>query len=326
MQDTIAKLLGEKRGILAADARMKGMGKRLEAVGVEPTPENALKFRSILFSAPGINEYIGGVIINDDTSRLMIEGAPVPEYIEEKGMYPIIKVDEGTEPFGQSEEVVTKGLEGLPERLKEYYGMGIVFSKWRGVITISDIYPTDAFLEENLGRMVSYAKMSQAAGIVPIVEPEVLLDGNHTTARCEQVETKVLKKLFEKLNAQGVDIKNLILKTSMVMPGKDSGVKAEPLEVANATIRTLKNSVPSEVTAIVFLSGGQSPDEATLNLNGIAKIKGDVPWLTSFSYERALQGEAITAWAGKDENAPLAQKIFVERARKVSLARQGLLQ
>jgi fructose-bisphosphate aldolase class I len=325
MQETIQKLLAPGKGILAADARMKSMGKRLESIGVAATPENALKFRGILFSTPGFSEYIGGVILNDDTLRSTLEGKPVPKLLEEMGVFPIIKVDEGTEPFGEGEEEVTKGLETLPDRLKEYSEMGIKVAKWRAVIKISDTFPSDSFLEENMGRMVKYAKLCQENGIVPIVEPEVLLNGNHTTTRCELIETKVHKLLFEKLKSEGVDLTGLILKPSMVLPGKDSGVKAEPLEVANATLRTLNNSVPPEVPAIVFLSGGQSPDEVTNNLNEIAKLKGNAPWQTSFSFERALQMEAMEAWLGKEENIKKTQDAFIERAKKVSLARQGLL-
>ncbi|KKR71280.1 MAG: Fructose-bisphosphate aldolase [Candidatus Woesebacteria bacterium GW2011_GWA2_40_7b] len=290
MQETIQKLLASGKGILAADARIKSMGKRLEAIGVEPTPENALKFRGILFATPGI-----------------------------------VKVDEGIEPFGEGEEEITKGLETLPQKLKEYSGMGLKATKWRGVIKISDIYPTEPFLEENFGRMIKYAKLCQDNAFVPIVEPEILLDGNHTTTRCEEVETKVLKILFEKLKSGGVDLTKLILKTSMVLPGKDSGVKAAPLEVANVTLRTLKAAVPSEVPGIIFLSGGQTPDQATDNLNEISKLKGDVPWQISFSYERALQEEAMTEWAGKDENIVKAQEAFYERVRNVSAAREGRL-
>jgi len=323
MQETIQKLLASGKGILAADARIKSMGKRLEAIGVEPTPENALKFRGILFATPGIGEFISGVILNDDTVCNSLENKPVPKFLEEKGITPIVKVDEGIEPFGEGEEEITKGLETLPQKLKEYSGMGLKATKWRGVIKISDIYPTEPFLEENFGRMIKYAKLCQENGFVPIIEPEILLDGNHTTTRCEEVETKVLKILFEKLKSGGVNLTKLILKTSMVLPGKDSGVKAAPLEVANVTLRTLKAAVPSEVPGIVFLSGGQTPDQATDNLNEISKLKGDVPWQISFSYERALQEEAMTWWAGKDENIAKAQEIFYERAKKVSVAREG---
>lgn len=325
MEETIKKIFADGKGILAADARIKGMSKRLEEVGVEGTPENALKFRGILFETFGINEFISGIILNDDTIRNSLNGESVPKNLEENGIIPIIKVDEGLDPFGEGQEEVTKGLDSLDVRLKEYFGMGAKVAKWRAVIKITDNYPSDPFLEENLGRMVKYAKLCQENEVVPIVEPEILLDGNHTTTRCELIETKVLQILFEKLKSGGVDITKLILKTSMVLPGKDSGVKAEPLEVANATLRTLKNSVPSEVPGIVFLSGGQTPDEAVNNLNKIVKLKGDVPWQLSFSYERALQGDALKVWKGLDENVSATQKVFFDRLVMVSKARKGEL-
>jgi len=199
------------------------------------------------------------------------------------------------------------------------------FSKWRGVIKISAIFPTNEFLNENLERMAKFAKISQDKNFVPVVEPEILLDGNHTTTRCEEISTKTWKTLFDKLKQNGVVLENLILKTSMVLPGKDSGVVAAPLEVGGATLRALKLGVPAEVPGILFLSGGQTPDEATANLNEINKLKGDAPWELSFSFARALQQEAMEKWAGKDENVAAAQAIFYGRAKKVSLARRGAL-
>jgi fructose-bisphosphate aldolase class I len=274
----------------------------------------------MLFTTPEIEKYLGGVILFDESVRQGLQ-----KMLEDRGIVPGIKVDGGLEPFNGTEEQATKGLDGLSNRLKEYSSLGLKFTKWRAAIKISDIFPTDAFLEENLGRMVEFAKISQAEGFVPIVEPEVLLDGNHTTTRCEEVETKVLKLLFEKLKSSGADITKLLLKTSMVLPGIESGVKAEPLEVANVTLRTLKNSVLREVPGIVFLSGGQTPDEATNNLNEIVKRKADSPWLISFSYSRALQEEALKEWSGEDENITLAQKVFLNRLEKVSKARNGQL-
>lgn len=262
----------------------------------------------------------------DETVRQSIEGKPFPQYLVERTIVPGIKVDGGLEPFNGTEEQITKGLEGLGDRLKEYSGIGLKFTKWRAAISISDIFPTDAFLEEDLRRMTEFAKVSQDNGFIPIVEPEILLDGNHTTTRCEEVETKVLKLLFDKLKTAGVDLTQVILKTSMVLPGKESGVKAEPLEVANATLRTLKNSVPPEIPGVVFLSGGQTPDEATNNLNEIVKLKGDAPWQLSFSFARALQEEAMAVWAGKDGNVAKAQEVFYARTKKVSQARKGELQ
>lgn len=320
MKDTAQKLVIAPRGILAADESTKTITKRFASLGLTSTPELNKKYREMLFTTFGVEEFISGVILYDETIR---QG--LGKILEEKRIIPGIKVDGGLEPFGEGEEEATKGLDGLETRLKEYFDMGARFTKWRGVFKISDICPTDSFLEENLGRMVKYARASQEAGLVPIVEPEVLLDGKHTTTRCEEIMTKVLKLLFKKLEAESIDLTSLILKTSMALPGKDSGVKAAPHEVAQVTVRTLTNSVPTNVAGIVFLSGGQSPDEATNNLNEIEKVANDASWPISFSYGRALQEEALKAWAGEDENIKAAQEAFFNRAKLVSLARRGEL-
>ena len=314
MKDTAQRLAASPKGILAADST-KGIIKRFESVGLTFTPELDRKYKETLLATSGLEEFISGVILNDTNIRQNI--------LMNRGIVLGIKVDGGLEPFGEGVEEITKGIDGLEQRLKEYLEMGAKFTKWRGVFRISDIYPTNAFLEENLGRIAEYAKISQGIGLIPIVEPEVLLDGNHTTIKCEEVETKVLKLLFEKLNASGVDLTSLILKTSMVLPGKDNGVKTASLEVAKATIRTLLNSVPQEVAGVVFLSGGQSPDEATVNLNEIEKNLDGLTFPVSFSFERALQEEALKIWRGLDENVKAAQEVFLNRARKVSLARRG---
>jgi len=320
MKDTAQRLVASPKGILAADESTKTITKRFLSIGLTSTPELNKKYREMLFTTDGIEQFISGVILYDETIR---QG--LGTILEEKGIISGIKVDGGLEPFGEGEEEATKGLEGLGERLKEYFSLGAKFTKWRGVFRISDIYPTDAFLEENLNRMVEFAKISQSTGLVPIVEPEILLDGNYTTTRCEETGGKVLKLLFDKLASQGVDLGSLLLKTSMVLPGNDSGVKAAPLEVAKATVRTLKNSVAPEVAGVVFLSGGQSPDEATDNLNEIEKNLDGLVLSLSFSFGRALQEEALKVWAGLDENVKLAQEAFINRARKVSLARNGEL-
>jgi len=325
MQETVQKLLAPGKGLLAADESTKTITKRFAALGLTSTPELNRKYREMLFSTTGIEEFLGGIIMFDETVRQSVEGKTFPQYLTGRGIIPGIKVDGGLEPFEGTEEQITKGLEGLGDKLKEYSGMGLDFTKWRAAFLITDIFPTDALLNEDLGRMAEFARISQDVGFVPIVEPEVLLDGNHTTTRCEEVETKVLKLLFEKLKAKGADLTQVILKTSMVLPGKESGVKAEPLEVANTTLRTLKNSVPPEVPGIVFLSGGQTPDEATNNLNEIVKLKADSPWQLSFSYARALQEEALSEWNGNNENIAKAQEIFYARAKKVSQARKGEL-
>jgi fructose-bisphosphate aldolase, class I len=320
MEEIIKKLLMPGKGLLAADESTHTIEKRFSALGIASTPELNQKYREMLFTTQGIEEYLGGVILFDESVKQNLH-----KILEERGIIPGIKVDGGIEDYNQTEEQITKGLEGLDARLKEYYSLGLKFTKWRAVVKISDIFPTNAFLEENLDRIVEYAKISMDNGFVPIVEPEILLDGNHTTTRCAEISVKVWQILFRKLMTAGVDLTKVLLKTSMVLPGKDSGIKAAPLEVAEATLRSMKESVPPQVAGIVFLSGGQSPDEATNNLNEIIKRKGDSPWPLSFSYSRALQEETMKVWAGKDENVESAQKIFLDRLIKVSKAREGKL-
>lgn len=326
MEETVQKLLASGKGILAADESTGTITKRFAAIGLTSTPELNRKYRQMLFTTQGIEQYLSGVIMFDETVRQKTDdGVPFSDYLTQKGIVPGIKVDGGLLPFNGTDEEVTKGLEGLPERLKEYAGMGLKFTKWRAAVAISDIFPTDAFLEEDLNRMTEFAKISQEGGFVPIVEPEVLIDGNHTTARCEEVETKVLKLLFEKLKVKEIDLTKLILKTSMVLPGKDSGVVAEPLEIANSTLRALRNSVPKEVPGIVFLSGGQHSWDAIENLDKIEDLSKSDPWKISFSYLRALQEEPRRVWAGKDANMDEAQGVFIGKLKEVSLARKGEL-
>jgi len=320
MQETVQKLLAMGRGILAADESTKTIDKRFAALGIESTSQSHKRYREMLFTTPDIEKYISGVILFEESVEQGLQ-----KILVDKGIVPGIKVDGGLTPFNETEEQVTKGLEGLEERVKKYAGLGLKFSKWRGVFKINDKYPSDAFYDENLGRMAKYAKISQGAGLVPIVEPEILLEGNHTTTRCSETIDETLTILFKKLAEMNVDITKLIVKTSMSLPGPDSGVKALPLEVAHSTLRALRKSVPSEVPGIVFLSGGQTPDEATNNLNEIVKLKEDAPWEISFSFSRALQEEAIAAWNGQDTNVTAAQGKFIERLEKVSNARYGKL-
>ena len=320
MQETVQKLLSMGRGILAADESTKTIDKRFAALGIESTSQSHKRYREMLFTTPDIEKYISGVILFEESVEQGLQ-----KILVDKGIVPGIKVDGGLTPFNETEEQVTKGLEGLEERVKKYAGLGLKFSKWRGVFKINDKYPSDAFYDENLGRMAKYAKISQGAGLVPIVEPEILLEGNHTTTRCSETIDETLTILFKKLAEMNVDITKLIVKTSMSLPGPDSGVKALPLEVAHSTLRALRKSVPSEVPGIVFLSGGQTPDEATNNLNEIVKLKEDAPWEISFSFSRALQEEAIAAWNGQDTNVTAAQGKFIERLEKVSNARYGKL-
>ena len=318
MQETIQKIFAIGKGILAADESTKTIEKRFSVLGLTSTPELNKKYREMLFTAPGIENYLGGVILFEESVRQDLH-----KLLISLGIVPGIKVDGGLEAFNNSEEQITKGLEGLDARIKEYAELGLKFTKWRAAIKISDIFPTTAFLEEDMNRMALYAKISQANGLVPIVEPEVLLDGNHTTTRCAEISVEVWNLLFGKLVASGVDLASLILKTNMILPGKDSGVKAAPLEVAEATLRSLKKSVPATIGGIVFLSGGQTPDEATDNLNEIVKRKDDAPWPISFSYSRALQEDAMKVWAG--ENIIAAQEVFIKRLEMVSRARKGEL-
>ncbi len=328
MEETIQKLLTPGKGILAADASTKTLSKRFTALGLTLSPELNKKYKEVLFTTPNFSDVISGVILYDETIRQTFRGSFATQFLNNLGVVPGIKVDQGLENYNSTEEQTTLGLDGLGQRLEEYSKLGAKFTKWRAVIKISDIFPTDGFLDENLARLAEYAIISQQHGLVPIVEPEVLLNGNHTNSKCEEITTKTLKKLFELLEVKKVNLKTLLLKVNMVLPGQDSGVVAEPLEVGNATLRTLQNSVPNEVPGIVFLSGGQSPDQATENLNEIVKlnkVKTFGNWDLSFSYDRALQQEALSTWQGLDENITNAQEVFNKRLLMVQKARKGEL-
>jgi len=317
------QLVASGKGVLAADESSGTIKKRFEALGIEDSVENHRKYRELLFTTPNIEEYISGVIMFEETLRQKTaDNVSFPDYLGVRGVLPGIKIDQGLEPFKDSEiEKTTKGLEDLGERLGEY--RGAKFTKFRSIFTISENTPTPENIAANAEIQAQLAKGSQEKGLLPICEPEVLMDGNHSLAKCQEVTTQVLKELFVSLKKYEVDIGELFVKTNMILPGKEA-VKAEPKEVARATIEALRNSVPAEVPAIVFLSGGQSPDEACANLNAIVKT-GEKTWALSFSFARALQSEAIEAWRGKDENVTMAQEAFLKRARLVSLARQGKL-
>lgn len=322
MHDVIQKLVVEPKGILAADESNISMEKRFAQIGLVSTPDLRKDFRQLMFETDGIENYIGGVILYQESVEQGLH-----KIIESKNILWGIKVDGGLEDFNGGFEQITMGLDGLEKKVFEFKNQGASFCKWRAVFQISDLYPSQALIDENINRMVEYVKTVQSAGLVAIVEPEVLYQGNHTNARCEEVTTKVLKTLFTKLIEANVDLSNLILKTSMVLPGKDSGVVVMPLEVSNATLRSLVNTVPSQVPAIVFLSGGQSPDQAIDNLDQIEKLKkqGNYPWEISFSYARALQSEAMQIWAGNMQNKNAAQEAFLKRLKLVSKARTGEL-
>jgi fructose-bisphosphate aldolase class I len=326
MQESVQKLLSPGKGILALDWSPKTITQKFAEIGLTSTPELNRVYRQMLLTTPGVENYVSGVIFHEETAKQKLDsGETFPEYLTKKGIVPGIKVDQGGEKFATSDEEVTTGLEGLDGRLKEYYSLGLRFTKWRSLFKISDTYPTKEFLEENLNRVVEAAKIAIANGFVPVMEPEVSMKGNHTTTRCAEITTVVLKTMFEKLQQSQVDLGNIILKTNMILPGQDNGIKAAPLEVAEATLRVFRDSVPSGVKGVVFLSGGQTPEEATLNLNEIVKRKGDSPWDLTFSYARALQGEALNTWVGKPENVGGAQEAFIKRLELVAKARKGEL-
>ncbi len=320
LQNIARQLVAETKGLLAADESTKTISKRFTEVGLTSTPELNQKYRELFFTTSGIEEFLSGVIMFDETVRQ--DDGRLIKILQDKGIIPGIKVDQGLEEVGG--ETITKGLEGLGERLQEYKGMGLKFTKWRAAFKITDMYPSKENWEENFSRMTAFAKISQDNGFVPIVEPEVLMDGMHTTTRCEEITRDGLRVLFEKLRKGGVDLTATILKVNMVMPGRENLARAEPFEVANVTLRTLKTSVLEDLAGVVFLSGGQTPEQASANLNEINKLGKGYPWPLSFSFARALQSEALKVWEGKDENVKSAQEVFYKRAKLVSAARQGI--
>ncbi|MBI4036199.1 fructose-bisphosphate aldolase class I [Candidatus Daviesbacteria bacterium] len=321
LKQTAQAMVAPGKGILAADESSKTVQKRFDKIGVTSTPETNLKYRGMLFATPGIEEYISGVILYDETIRQSIDGKSVPEYLQSKGILPGIKVDKGAWRLANfEEEKITEGLDNLRDRLIEYKEMGAKFAKWRAVITIGEGIPTDTCIEANAESLARYAALCQEQDIVPIVEPEVLMDGGHSLEQCKEATAKVLKAVFERLKLHKVVLEGMILKPNMVISGKENPTQASSKEIAQATVETFLEAVPKEVPGIVFLSGGQTPDEATETLKEINSIPGS-PWQLSYSYGRALQDEALKVWAGKQENKEAAQKAFLERAKKVSEAR-----
>ncbi len=327
------QMVAPAKGILAADESAKTIQKRFDKIGLQSNPDTNLAYRKMLFTSPGVEQYLSGVILFDETIRQSIDPSqssgqvvlPIPKYLENKGILPGIKVDAGAVDLeNHPGEKITEGLDGLAARLAEYAKMGAKFAKWRAVITIGEGIPTDDCITENAKRLAQYALLCQQAGIVPIVEPEVLMDGDNTLEVCQEVTTKTLNAVFDQLKEKGAILEGLILKPNMVIAGKNCPTRATNQEIAKATVNTFLEIVPAQVPGIVFLSGGQTPDQATENLYQINLIPGS-PWQLSFSYGRALQDEALTIWAGKEENVPAAQKVFLERCKKVSLARAGKL-
>ena len=312
------------KGILAADESTGTIKKRLDTIGVESTEETRRAYRDLLFSAKGMEEYISGVIMYDETLRQKsADGTPFPEMLQKLGAVPGIKVDKGAKDLATCPgEKVTEGLDGLRERLAEYYELGARFAKWRGVITIGEDMPSNTCVEVNAHALARYAALCQEAGIVPIVEPEVLMDADNTIDVCDDITNYVLKTVFDELFKQNVALEGMVLKPNMVISGKKCKEQASPEEVAERTIATLLNQVPAAVPGIAFLSGGQSDELATRHLNLMNQM-GDLPWELTFSYGRALQAPALKAWAGKDENVAAAQAAFLKRARLNGLAHEG---
>lgn len=325
LYETVAALMASGKGILAADESDATAGKRLTMVNLPNAPENRQDFRELLFTTPGVEEYLSGVIMYDSSIKNFTDdGIPFPDVLTAKGIVPGIKVDLGTEELhGFKGEVVSKGLDGLAERFKEYYDLGARFAKWRAVVSIDDEdTPTDAALTMNAIMLTRYAQLAQAAGIVPMVEPEVIFAGDHDLRRAEQVTTRTLQILFQTLQTYRVDLEGLILKSSMVLAGDMYPEQSTPDQIANATLRTFHMSVPHEVGGIVFLSGGQTPKRSTENLNAIAKL-GVQPWPITFSYSRALEEPVLMTWQGKPENVGEAQKMLLYASKMNSLASQG---
>ena len=322
---TAQAMIAEGKGILAIDESTGTCQKRFAAIGVECTEETRRDYRGMLLMAPGLSKYISGVILYDETLRQSTaHGVPFVKLMQDAGIIPGIKVDTGAHPLaGHPGEKVTEGLDGLRQRLKEYSGIGARFAKWRAVITISDSTPTSACIEANCHALARYAALCQEAGIVPIVEPEVLMDGAHTLDACYEVTEATLRTLYNQMYEQNVLLDGTILKASMVISGKDCSERAGVQAVANATIECLLNTVPAAVAGVVFLSGGQGNEEATAHLNAMNKL-GNFPWPLSFSYGRALQAPALALW-GEDtrKNVSAAQQVLVHRARMNSLAATG---
>lgn len=323
---TALKLVGKGKGILAADESQKTAAKRLSAIGLENTEENRRLYRQLFFTAPGIQEFLSGVILFEETFWHETDaGERMVKLLEGKGIMPGIKVDQGTVPLPNfKDEVMTEGLDGLPARLANFAEKGAKFTKWRAVARIGEGKPSRVSLETNAIDLAQYAVYAQAAGMVPIVEPEVLLEGSHGLARAEDVTEAVLRKVFEELRNYRVYLGGLILKTSMVVPGDKSGEKMDPEQVAEATVRVLRAAVPAEVPGIVFLSGGQTAKRATNNLSAIAK-KGRQSWEITFSFARALQEEPLAVWRGEAKKTKEAQAAFLECLRETAAARAGRL-
>jgi len=323
LNSIVLKIISSGKGILAADESNGTMTKRLDGVGISSTPENRLKFRNTLFTSESMKSCIGGVILYDETIKQSVGSNSIPLIILETGAIPGIKVDTGAKTLSSSkEEKITEGLDGLRDRLKEYYKLGARFAKWRGVYTISESYPSKVAISTNAHALARYASLVQESGMVPIVEPEVLMDGAHNSKTCLDKTSEVIKKCYEELEINKVDLKGTILKPNMILPGSKSEEKITSEEIAKLTLQCLKNSVPSEVPGIAFLSGGQSELEATENLN-LINVQNNTDFIMTFSYGRALQQSALKHWSKNIEDIKGTQEVFNNRAKMCSLAARG---
>jgi fructose-bisphosphate aldolase class I len=327
LEDIARNMVAPGKGILAADESAGTIKKRFDRIGLESTEPNRRTYRNLLFTTPGIEEFISGVILYDETLRqraLDVQETSFSELLTSKGIFPGIKVDTGTSALaGYPGEVVTEGLDRLRERLAEYRSLGAQFAKWRAVITIENGIPSRACIDANAHALARYAALCQEAGIVPIVEPEVLMDGNHDIDRCDAVTEATLKRVFFALHEHRVKLEGIVLKPSMVLSGSTCPVQAGVEQVAERTVKNFLRSVPAAVPGIAFLSGGQSSELATAHLNAMNALFGPLPWELSFSYGRALQDAPLKMWAGRSERIPLAQQAFYHRARCNGAARYG---
>src|SRR5213075_3285068 len=318
-------IVAEGKGILAADESDGTIKKRFDSIGIESTEEHRRAYRDLLFTTEGVEEYISGIILFDETLRQSAaDGTPFPKLLESKGIIPGIKVDKGAKPLALTDdETITEGLDGLRGRLEEYYGLGARFAKWRATYSITDSLPSHYCIWTNAHALARYAALCQEAGIVPIVEPEVLMDGTHTVERAHHVSSRVLGALYTELFDQRIDVEGTLLKPNMVLSGYEASDRAGADEVADWTLRCFYKHVPAAVPGIVFLSGGQSDEDATAHLNAM-NARGPHPWQLSFSYGRALQAPALKVWGGKEENVEAAQRAYYHRAKMNSAARTGM--
>ncbi len=324
LKDTAQALIADGKGLLAADESFPTIKKRFDSMGIPDTEENRRSYRQLLFTTPGVEQFISGVIMFDETiHQQTTDGKRMPDILVEKGIVPGIKVDEGAKPLPfYPGEKITEGLDGLRDRLAEYRDLGARFTKWRAVIAIGEGIPTDYCIEANASVLARFAALSQEADMVPIVEPEVLMDGDHTIEQCADATERTLRAVFLELEKARVLLEGTLLKTNMVLPGKDSSQKASVQEVAQATVRVLRDVVPAAVPGVVFLSGGQSPELATEHLNAINQL-GSQPWALGFSFARALQEPVMQAWKGNPDNVSEAQQIFYRLAEQNRDARYG---